>query len=121
MHKMIKKFGVGVDVVEISRFEKMKFSKKASFYKKLFFPTEIQYCLKYKNPYPHFAGKFAIKEAVKKAINEQISFLDIETSYSNSKPIIILKNKKCSNYNFAVSLSHEKKLAIAIVMSEKIN
>ena len=58
--------GIGVDIVEICRFKKIKYNARPSFYKKLFKQNEIDYCLKFKNPYEHFAGKFALKESVKK-------------------------------------------------------
>lgn len=116
---MIEKFGIGIDIVKINRFEKIKFTEKPSFYKKLFLPSEIKYCLKYKNSSEHFAGKFAIKEAIKKSIKEQLSFLDIETSNSDSKPSVKLLNKSL-NYEFLISLSHEKEFAVSVVISQKI-
>lgn len=115
---MLENFGIGIDIVDIRRFEKINYEDKSSFYKKLFQSSEIKYCLKHKNPYQHFAGKFAIKEALKKSIKRQIPFLDIETSHHDSKPIIKL-NKKYGNYIFLVSITHEKQFAIAIVISEK--
>jgi holo-[acyl-carrier protein] synthase len=117
---MLENFGIGIDIVDIKRFEKITFKNKSTFYKKLFRPDEIRYCLKHKNPYPHFAGKFASKEALKKSIKKQISFLDIETSHRNSKPIIKLRSTKFGKYKFLVSISHEKQFAVAIVISEKI-
>jgi len=91
-------------------------TKNQVFTKRFFLPSEINYCLKYKNPYPHFAGKFALKEAVKKAISKKISMLDIETTHIRNKPVIKVKSKK--NYIFLASLSHEKKMAVAIVISQ---
>ena len=117
---MIEKLGIGIDIADVDQFKKISYSAKPNFYKKIFLPSEIKYCLKYKNPYEHFAGKFALKEAVKKAINERISMLDIETSHSNSKPIIKLKGKHQKQYLFLSSLSHEKNFAIGITISEKI-
>ena len=69
---MKKKFGVGIDMVEIKRFEDKPYQKNKKFYKKIFGQSEINYCLKFKNPSPHFAGKFAIKEAMKKLLDESI-------------------------------------------------
>ena len=67
---MIEKFGIGIDIVDVTSFEKIPFYSKREFYNTIFLPSEIKYCLRYKNPYERFAGKFAIKEAVKKSINE---------------------------------------------------
>ncbi|PIN84376.1 MAG: 4-phosphopantetheinyl transferase [Nitrosopumilales archaeon CG11_big_fil_rev_8_21_14_0_20_33_24] len=117
---MIEKLGIGIDITDIDQFKKIPYSSKPNFYKKIFLPSEIKYCLKYKNPYEHFAGKFALKEAVKKAINARISMLDIETSHSNSKPIVKLRGKWKKKYKFLTSISHEKKFAVGIIISEKI-
>lgn len=118
---LIGTIGIGIDIVDVNRFEKILYAKKKSFYKKIFLPSEIKYCLKYKNPYERFAGKFAIKEAVQKSINESISPLKILVSYSHSKPQVSLLDKKKMNYVFKVSITHDKKLAIAVVISEILN
>ena len=60
-------------------------------------------------------SKFALKEAVKKAISCKISSQDIQTSHSDSKPII--KIKKMNRYHFLASISHEKEFAIRIIIS----
>jgi len=112
-------FGIGIDIVEVKRFKDKKFSKNTTFYKKIFSKSEIDYCNKFKSPYEHFAGKFAIKEAVIKSINDKISFSDIEINYKKSKPQIKLK-KFNSKYSFIVSISHEQKYAIAVVLSSSI-
>jgi len=43
---MTEKIGVGVDIINVSRFRNMPFEKKSSFYKKIFHANEINYCLK---------------------------------------------------------------------------
>jgi phosphopantetheine--protein transferase-like protein len=108
--------GIGIDITDVEKFEKIKFEKKPEFYKKIFLPSEISYCLKYKNPYERFAGKFAIKEATIKAIKEKIGPLDIETMYIKSKPNIKIQKIK-KKYKFQISVSHDKKIAIAVVIS----
>ena len=116
---MLEKFGIGTDITDINKFKKIPYDTNKKFYEKIFLPSEIKYCVKYKNPAPHFAGKFAVKESVTKAIYEKISFLNIETFHSNSKPQIRLKGKINKKYAFRASLSHEKNFAIAVVISEK--
>ena len=105
---------IGTDIVDINRFRNKEYSKNEKFYEKIFTNSEIKYCLSFKNNAEHFAGKFAIKEAVKKAIKEKISFKEILTEHSNSKPRIILKKKL--DYRFIVSVSHERDFAIAMVI-----
>ena len=115
---MIENIDVGIDIVEINKFKKANFKDKESFYKKIFTESEIKYCQKFKDDYRHFAGKFAVKEAVIKSINKKIKFLDIVTSNQKKKPIVKILKNDC--YKFKVSISHEENLAMAIVISEKI-
>ena len=117
---MIENFGMGIDLVHIKKFEKITYSNKPSFYKKTFLPSEIEYCLKFKKPAEHFAGKFAIKESIRKSINEPIHFLDIETFHLNSKLKIKLKSNWDQKYQILGSISHENEYAIGMVMSEKL-
>ena len=116
---MIENFGVGIDIVYIPRFKKLPYKTNQKFYNKIFLKDEIDYCLNFKNSFEHFAGKFAIKESVKKSIVKKIDFLDIKIQYENSKPIVILKNKPC--YKFIISVSHENNYATAIVICEKVS
>jgi holo-[acyl-carrier protein] synthase len=70
-------FGIGVDLVDVNKFKNKIYSENSSFYNKLFLPSEIKYCLKFKNPDQHFAGKFAVKESIKKSISTKIKFHEI--------------------------------------------
>ena len=117
---MIENFGIGIDIIEVSRFRRKKHEENRNFYKKIFAESEIKYCLKFKNSAERFAGKFAIKEAVIKSMPEKIGPRDIEIVYVNRKPRIRLKNSLEKKYNFIVSVSHEKEFAIGIVITEKI-
>ena len=60
--------GIGIDLVEINRFKERPYNANKSFYKKIFSEEEINYCLKFSDSYRHFAGKFALKEALIKSI-----------------------------------------------------
>ena len=89
-----------------------------SFYKKIFHENEINYCLKFKDPYTHFAGKFAIKESVIKSINTKENFLKIITDHQDKKPLVNIDGK--NDYIFSASITHEKDYAIGIVIAKKI-
>jgi len=115
--KMMEIFNIGIDIINIERFKKKEYAKNKKFYQKIFTNSEIRYCLEFKNSSEHFAGKFAIKEAVRKSIKEKIPFNKILTMHKNSKPMIVLKMKL--NYRFLVSVSHEANMAVAIVIALK--
>ena len=115
---MLENFRMGIDIIDISRFQEKFFESNKSFYEKIFNSSEIQYCLNKKNSYQSFATKFAIKESVIKCLDHPINFLDIFTDHENEKPTVTLLNN--SSHRFLVSVSHEKSHAIAIVISELI-
>lgn len=115
---MIDSVSVGIDIVDINRFRNLTPKKNPKFFEKIFSKSEISYCLKFKNSSEHFAGKFAVKECVRKCVRKNVRFIDIITSHKNSGPQVTIKNKP--EYNFKVSISHEKNIAIAVVLSEKL-
>jgi len=114
---IFKNLGIGIDIVEVNQFREKEYSKNINFYQKIFSSNEIEYCLKFNDPYPHFAGKFALKEAVIKSISGDVNLIDIETNHSSSKPNVELKNK---SYNFLASISNEKNIAVGVVLSFKM-
>ena len=118
--KLVKLNGlrVGIDLIEIERFKEIPFHTHESFYRKNFSNNEIDYCLKFNEPYQHFAGKFEIKEATKKALEIKLEMSQIRTEYQKSKPIISIPSK---NYDFDVSVSHDGNYAVAIVIAKNKN
>lgn len=115
---MLENFRIGIDIIDISRFQEKIFNNNKNFYEKIFSSSEIEYCLNKKNAYESFATKFAIKESVIKCIDQPINFLDILTDHENEKPTVkLLKNP---SFRFLVSVSHEKSHAVAVVISELI-
>ena len=120
MKKALENFGVGVDIVEIERFRKKNYQKNKNFYQRIFSKSEIDYCLKFKDPYPHFGGKFGIKESVIKSVQDKIYFQDISSSNSKNRPAVELNGKMAKKYSFLVSVTHEKEYAVAVVISHKL-
>tara|TARA_Y100001960_G_C14123914_1_gene563509 strand:- start:199 stop:552 length:354 start_codon:yes stop_codon:yes gene_type:complete len=114
---------IGADIVKVSRIKTLIDEKKEKFLHKIFIEEEISYCNSYPDPEVHFSGKYAAKEAVKKALLsnsliDKISLKDIEILNKNNKaPYIVVKDMIELNYN--VSVSHEEEYAIAFVVIEK--
>ena len=122
-------FGIGIDIIEVPRVEKLT-KKDDKFVKKIFTQTEIDYCRKFKNGSQNFAGRFAVKEAFMKAMgtgfSNGVKFSEIETVNDKlGKPEIVLygstKDKfEESNLKFSyVSIAHLKDYATAVVVIEK--
>ena len=64
-------FGIGTDIVKISRFKKL--INKKSFLQRLFDSNEINKCKRIKNSANCFAKRFAAKEAFTKALGTGVS------------------------------------------------
>lgn len=114
---------IGIDLEEISRFQKIPYAKNKEFYGKLFTLKEIQYCLSKKNPYPHFAARFCAKEALIKALGKQIDLKHVEVVRAKNRPSIRIIGSSSKRFlkgsQFQVSLSHTKNYAVAVVVFEK--
>ena len=119
----------GVDIVEISKLKKV-FTHSKDFAEDIFTEKEREYCLSKKDPFPHFAARFAAKEAGLKALGMGLSgtgidnlFQEIEIVRSKSgKPELFLSgwarnisSKKKIN-QLTVSLSHSVDYAVATVI-----
>ena len=74
--------GMGVDLVENERMKETLKRWSRAFSAKVFLPREQVYCEEQAAPWRHYAGRFAVKEAVSKAfgtgIGEHIGWLDVE-------------------------------------------
>ena len=108
---------VGVDIIEVARVQKSLENPK--FVSRIYLPSEIEYCKKYKEYAQHFAGMFACKEAVMKALKTAGGyFLDIEiTHQENGAPKIVLHGKLAQMFEsekLDISISHIKDNAIAM-------
>ena len=126
----MKIFGLGTDIVNIKRLEKILKKSKNTFKNRVFSKNEIIYCDKKKNPYPFYAKRYAAKEALSKAlgtgIRKGINFKDIEIYNNNSgKPSIKLrgttanflkKKVKAKRYSIYLSLSDDLPWAQATVI-----
>jgi len=60
--------GTGIDICENDRIKKLLDLHGDHFTRKIFTEEEINYCMKKENPVPHFAARFAFKEAFIKAM-----------------------------------------------------
>lgn len=113
---------IGVDCEEISRFRKVPFDGSPNFYRRIFTSGEIEYCLKFRDPYPHFTARFAAKEAAIKALGGCLSLAltDIEISNSEAgKPSLALSSSKTAGRRLYLKLSmtHSRHHAVAFVVA----
>ena len=116
--------GLGNDILEIERIRKSIALYEEQFLSRIFTEKEREYCLKYKDPIPHFAGRFSAKEAIVKAlgtgIGEHASWKDIEIlNDSAGKPVVhfsgALKDK-IGNTAMKISISHCETYVTAVAI-----
>jgi len=125
-------FGIGIDLIEVARFEK-NFSKdegQSSLISKLFTENEIRYCEGHRFKALNYAARFAAKEALLKALGtglrEGFNWQEIEVVNDElGKPDLVAAGKvkeflAANGVKFIhLSLSHLKEIAAAFVVLEK--
>ena len=110
-------FFIGTDIVEVDRIKKLLLRSGELFKNKVFTTLEQNYCDSKSTPSIHYAGRFAAKESIIKAVKSSgyknpIPFKDIEILPSDSgAPIIDLHFVLEGECN--VSISHTESHAIA--------
>ena len=113
---------IGTDIVAVSRIQKIIHIHSDRFKKHTFTENEKKYCDLKPNPAIHYAGRFAAKEAVKKAlysskIINSIDFVDIEILNSDSGvPEVQLLHHELNNFHVKISIYHIEEYAIAFAL-----
>lgn len=114
---------IGIDLVSIARIRRLGLENLDQFYT----PEEIAYCLGYSDPFPHLAGRLAVKEAVLKALGTGwtagFPWLQISTvAGEHTRPVLQLSGevadqaRKVGVVRTEVSISHEAEIAVAQVL-----
>lgn len=120
--------GIGVDLIETVRMQESVEKWGDRFISKIFSDRERAYCDMKPEPWRHYAGRFAVKEAVSKAfgtgIGEHIGWLDIEVlREETSGPPWVQLSERAQPWaesrgvrKIMVSLSHTRHYAVAQAM-----
>jgi len=121
--------GTGIDIVECLRIAQMIERHGELFITRVFTDHEIEYCSARKAATQHYAGRWAAKEAVLKALGtgwrRGISWRDIEIRNDrNGAPMVKLRGGAHDVMQAAhiarlhVSISHCRTFAVAYVVAE---
>lgn len=126
--------GIGVDIVELSRFTPFEGKWDDPFFRKIFTESERAEAARReiesgsRAALRYFASRFAVKEAVVKAFNTHevaVEFPDIETlTLETGAPVTHLVGAAAPLENglaVHVSISHEEQLAIAFAVVERLS
>lgn len=118
--------GIGIDVVEVERIQKLleKWGRRVTV--RLFTEHEIAQCSSRREAAQCFAARWAAKEALAKAVGHgwcsHFSWTDVEVSNDGAgKPALKISGKTrqlVKNRNVFLSLTHTEAFAAAVVVVE---
>jgi holo-[acyl-carrier protein] synthase len=121
--------GIGIDAVEVERIKVLLERYGNRFLSKVFQPEEIGYCMRQPNPEQHLAVRYAVREAVAKALGTGfgmgVRWSDIYVvREANGVPKVRLQGM-AAKLAFEkgvervwISLSHTQNIAIAVAVLE---
>jgi holo-[acyl-carrier protein] synthase len=117
---------IGVDIVEIPRIEKALARRGERFLRRIYTDSEVAFC---RGRLPELAARFAAKEAVAKALGtgmRGVAWREIEIlPDQRGKPHVHLHGRASQRAqdikldHFAISLSHSREHAVAVVVAAK--
>jgi holo-[acyl-carrier protein] synthase len=124
----MKVIGIGTDIIECLRIAQMIERHGELFINRVYTPLEIRYCSSRKQATQHYAGRWAAKEAVLKALGtgwrEGISWRDIEVRNDTlGKPVVGLRGgaadlvEQLGITELLVTISHCRSHAMAYAIA----
>lgn len=107
---------LGVDLVEISRVKSLA-RRNPKFLKRVFSAAEIAYCMGKKNPWPHFAVRFAAKEAVYKALGKaEVPLTAISVGRGlDGRPTVKINGRAVKGLKLSLTHGREHAVAFAVL------
>lgn len=122
-------YGIGIDLVENARMEKIVRKWGAKFIDRIFSEKEIEYCGRHVHVSTHYGARFAAKESFLKAlgigIGGGVKLNEIEVAHDEiGKPVLVLHGEaqaqieKRKITNIHLSLTHTHKYSTAMVLLE---
>ena len=112
---------VGIDIIEIGRIREAM-GRRPGLAARLFTARERAYCESKSDPAPHYAARFAAKEATAKALGRWLRWQEVEvTRDPDGRPGIALTGEAAQlaqvsqGGRLLVSLSHSRDYAVACV------
>jgi holo-[acyl-carrier protein] synthase len=114
--------GVGIDLIEIDRIASA-LARRPRFAERCFTEGEIAYCSKKAFPPQHYAGRFAVKEAVGKALGIGMTrWREVEVVRGRGAPTTVLHGKYLRRAadlgvsEILISITHSNQMAAAVAV-----
>jgi holo-[acyl-carrier protein] synthase len=121
--------GIGIDATDIPRIDQALKRFGDRFAQRVFTEAEIAYCSAKHHPAPHFAARFAAKEATMKALgtglSQGVTWRDIEVVRGGGPPRLILRGgalrrfERLGGTSSLLTITHADTLALAHVLLMK--
>lgn len=115
--------GSGIDIISVQRIRESIERLGQRFLDRLFTTREQDYCQGRADPPLHYAGRFAAKEAIYKALSsleEPIPLIELEVlNHQNGQPYLVLGPslaKRLLDIKVTISISHCKEYATALAI-----
>ena len=112
---------LGIDIIEIDRV-RQAIQRRPRLAPRLFTPRERAYCDQRSDSAPHYAARFAAKEATAKVLGRPLRWHDVEiVSLPSGQPTLALSGEAAAlarvadGWRLLVSLSHSREHAVACV------
>lgn len=106
--------GIGTDIIEIDRIKKAVERWGEGFLKHILTKEEILNAKRYRHPFAHYAGRFAAKEAIFKAVGDpKLAWHDITIGNDKEGKPVCRHRSKTFKKNILISISHSKDYATA--------
>jgi holo-[acyl-carrier protein] synthase len=123
--------GIGIDLVEVARIERMIGEKGERALRRLFTEREVEYASRRPHPAQHFAARFAAKEAAYKALSGEdataraVGWRDTEVvPTADGRPTLLFhgaaaeRAARIAVRRVLVTLTHTDTVAAAMVVLE---
>lgn len=116
--------GLGSDIVEVKRIEDVLKRHGKRFADRIFTQEEQEYCNRFRDAARHYAGRFAAKEAISKAlgtgISSQLHWLDMQIrNDAQGKPYVEFTSSAKDHFNnphLEITISHSREYALAVAI-----
>lgn len=121
--------GVGTDVCDVERIERTLANRGDRFLDRTYTDGERNYCSEKPRPAVHYAGRFAVKEAVMKCLGhglgqEGVAFRDIEVLREETGAVSVAVHgevravaDRLGVSRFEISMSHTDAIAVAFAVA----
>lgn len=121
---------IGSDLAQIERLEEAHARRGQRLLDRLFTPAEQAYCDRRKQRFTHYAGRFAVKEAVMKVLGtgwaQGVRWVDIEVSRQPGQaPQCVLHGESAAIAErlgiakIHITITHDAGLAMAFAVGER--